>query len=222
MAEYRIGAGVKAVIFDLDGSLMDSMWVWSQIDREYLAGFGIPVPYDLQKAIGGMSMKETAVYFKERFAIPDSLSKMQADWNEMAREHYRHDVRPKPGVPAFLNQCRKRGIRCGIASSNSEELVREVLQANNLVSFFPVVVTGNEVEHGKPSPDIYLKAAGALQVPPSACLVFEDIPDGIAAAHAAGMTCVAVYDAAAAKQEEEIRAAGDGYIRDFSEVIFPC
>lgn len=220
MAHYLINRTIRAVIFDLDGSLMDSMWVWTRIDVDYLAHFGIAVPDDLQKEIGGMSMRETAVFFKKRFHIPDSIEQMQDDWNAMAWEHYTHDVFPKPGAAAFLAACRKRGIRCGIASSNSRELVDQVLTARGLASYFGCVVTGSEVEHGKPSPDIYLQAAKGLDTPPAECLVFEDIPDGILAAHAAGMTCVAVHDARSASQEEEIRSLSDGYITDFREVSF--
>ena len=75
--------GIKAVIFDLDGTVVDSMWMWEAIDIEYLARFGIPLPPDLQKKISGMSFRETAVYFKETFGIPDSLEKIKSDWNDM-------------------------------------------------------------------------------------------------------------------------------------------
>ena len=72
---------IEAVIFDLDGSMVDSMWVWKRIDQEYLGKFGIPLPEDLQKCIGGKSFSETAAYFKERFQLPDELETIKADWN---------------------------------------------------------------------------------------------------------------------------------------------
>ena len=75
----------KAILFDLDGTFVDSMWMWEAIDIEYLARFGKEYTPDLQRAIDGMSIHETAVYFKERYQIPDSIEKMQEDWNEMAR-----------------------------------------------------------------------------------------------------------------------------------------
>ena len=84
-----INENIKAVIFDLDGTLLDSMWIWKQIDIDYLSKFGLELPPDLQTAIEGMSFSETAVYIKNRFNIPDSLDKMKSDWNEMAENEGR-------------------------------------------------------------------------------------------------------------------------------------
>ena len=83
---------IEAVIFDLDGSMVDSMWVWKSIDIEYLGRFGIRLPEDLQASIGGKSFSETAVYFKERFGIPDEPQTIKEDWNRMAWEKYTHEV----------------------------------------------------------------------------------------------------------------------------------
>ena len=92
----------EAVIFDLDGSLVDSMWMWKAIDIEYLAGHGIEAPSTLQKDIGGRSFVETAVYFKERFNLKDSVEKIGDDWNKMAYDHYANKVKPKEYVIEFL------------------------------------------------------------------------------------------------------------------------
>ena len=100
----------KAVIFDLDGTVIDSMWMWKAIDIEYLGRFGIPLPPDLQKRISGMSFSETAVFFKEEFSIPDSLEKIKADWNDMAMDKYRYEVTTKPGVVEFLKELNHQGI----------------------------------------------------------------------------------------------------------------
>ena len=92
---------IDAVIFDLDGSLVDSMWMWRQIDIEYLGKFGIELPEDLQEAIEGMSFSETACYFKERFRLPDSIQQIKADWNAMAWDKYSNEVPLKEGVDDF-------------------------------------------------------------------------------------------------------------------------
>jgi len=88
---------IEAVIFDLDGSMVDSMWVWKSIDIEYLRKFGITLPEDLQASIGGRSFTETARYFKERFGLPDDLETIKADWNRMAWDKYTHEVPLKNG-----------------------------------------------------------------------------------------------------------------------------
>ena len=101
---------IDAVIFDVDGTIADSMWMWKQIDIEYLGRFGIELPKDLQKNIEGMSFRETAVYFKNHFPIPDDIEKMMSDWNEMAAHKYRYEIPLKKGVREFLNVCKKNTV----------------------------------------------------------------------------------------------------------------
>jgi len=210
---------IDAVIFDLDGSLVDSMWMWKDIDIEYLDRFGIPLPDDLQSKIEGMSLGETAVYFKEHFHIPDSVEQMKADWNEMAGNKYRYEVPFKPYAREFLEACIKKGIRLGIATSNSRELVGAISEALDFQKYFSCIVTGCDVERGKPFPDIYLKAASGLGVSPANCLVFEDIIPGIRAGKAAGMRVCAVEDAYSAKEWAAKQAEADYYIENYSEAI---
>lgn len=184
----------QAVIFDLDGSLVDSMWIWRDIDIEYLGRFGIEMPANLQACIEGMSFHETAIYFKEHFNIPDDIEKMKSDWNEMAWDKYLHEVPLKPGIPEFLKGCKEQGIKLGIATSNSRELVENIAEVHNLRDYFSCIMTGCDVAHGKPAPDIYLAVAEQLGVEPSHCLVFEDIIPGIMAGQNAGMEVCAVED----------------------------
>lgn len=207
--------GKEAVIFDLDGSLVDSMWIWKDIDIEYLGRFGIELPEKLQSEIEGMSFSETAVYFKERFDIPDSLEQMKEDWNRMAWDKYMNEVPLKPGVLEFLKECRKRGIKLGIATSNSRELVENIAAAHNLRDYFSCIMTGCEVKKGKPSPDIYLAVAENLQVEPSKCLVFEDIIPGIQAGKNAGMEVCAVEDDYSVGDRLKKKRLADYYINDF-------
>lgn len=207
-----------AVIFDLDGTVVDSMWMWEAIDIEYLARFGIGLPPDLQKKISGMSFSETAVYFKETFGIPDSLEKIKADWNEMAMEKYCREVPLKPGVLEFLKDLKKRGMKTGIATSNSKELALAVLDVLGLADYFDEVHMSCEVKTGKPAPDIYLLVAGYLGVEPERCLVFEDIPEGIQAGKAAGMRVCGVEDAFSADYREEKKALADYYITHYDEI----
>ena len=187
---------IKAVIFDLDGSMVDSMWIWRSIDIEYLGRFGIALPDKLQADIEGMSFSETAAYFKERFALPDSLEQIKEDWNRMAWDKYEREVPLKKGVKELLDYCKANGILLGIATSNSRQLVETVVRAHHLESYFDCIMTACEVEKGKPAPDIYLAVSDTLKVSPADCLVFEDIVPGIQAGIAAGMKVCAVYDVA--------------------------
>ena len=206
---------IKAVIFDLDGSLVDSMWMWRDIDIEYLGKFGIPLPENLQREIEGMSFSETAVYFKEHFNIPDSIEQMKEDWNRMAWDKYLHEVPLKEGVADFLNGCRDRGILLGIATSNSRELVENIADVHGFHNTFQCIMTGCDVAHGKPFPDIYLAVAEQLSVKPENCLVFEDIIPGIQAGKSAGMRVCAVDDDYSIADKAEKEALADYYIMDF-------
>lgn len=215
----EIFKGMEAVIFDLDGTLVDSMWMWRQIDIEYLGRFGIPLPEHLQADIEGMSFSETAEYFKKRFSIPHPVEQMKEDWNRMAWDKYMNEVPLKPGVREFLKKCRELGLKLGIATSNSRELVENIAKVHNLRDYFSCILTGCDAKKGKPAPDIYLLVAEQLGVKPECCLVFEDIIPGIAAGKAAGMKVCAVEDAYSQGVWEEKCRLADFYVKDYRELV---
>ena len=206
----------KAMLFDLDGTLVDSMWMWEAIDIEFLGAYGYECPDDIQRAIEGMSFSETAVYFKERFDLPLSLDEIKAVWTRMSIDKYRHEV---PLKPEFLKYCKENGIRTGIGTSNGSEIVDAVLTSLKVKEYFDAVVTACEVAHGKPEPDIYLEVAKRLGVQPENCLVFEDIPAGIMAGKAAGMPVIAMEDDFSADLMDEKRALADAVISDYRELL---
>jgi HAD superfamily hydrolase (TIGR01509 family) len=210
---------IKAVIFDLDGTLVDSMWMWKSIDIEYLARFGIEMPQDLQSCIEGMSFSETATYFKERFELPDSLEKIKSDWNRMAWEKYENEVPLKEGVIELLKHLKQEGIPAGIATSNSRELVELIVRKHNIEDYFGSIRTSCEVAKGKPSPDIYLLVARDLGVEPETCLVFEDVLQGVMAGKNANMKVCAVYDEFSEKDLKEKIKRSDYYVRSMAEVL---
>ena len=209
----------KAFLFDLDGTLVDSMWIWESIDVEYLDRFGLELPEDLHSCIEGMSFSEPAQYFKERFSIPDTLEKMKSDWNRMAWEKYTQEVPLKSGIREFLRYHRARGVKMAVATSNSRELAEAVIAVHGLTDTFDVIVTGCDVAHGKPFPDVYLEAAVRLGVDPSECLVFEDVVAGIQAGRSAGMEVAAVEDAYSLYQERQKKELADLYIADYQELL---
>ena len=210
---------IKGVIFDLDGTLVDSMWIWKQIDIEYLGARNIEMPADLQSKIEGMSFYETAVYFKEAYKIPDSPEVIKDNWNMMAMEKYRSVVPLKEGVKEFLQLLRDRGIVIGIATSNSRILTEAALDNLGISKYFGAIVTGSEIIKGKPEPDVYLTAAKKLLVDPKSCLVFEDLPFGIMAGKRAGMKTCAIDDAYSAAMWDEKVALADYNIKSYKEIL---
>mgnify|MGYP002585299498 CR=1 FL=1 len=209
----------KAVIFDLDGTLVDSMWMWKDIDIEFLKNYGHDCPPELQKEIEGMSFSETAVYFKDRFGLRESIEDIKAIWREMSIDKYRHQVPLKAGAREFLSHLKSRGIAAGIATSNGRAMVDAVLDSLDIRRYFKVVATACEVAAGKPAPDIYLNVAERLKVAPEDCVVFEDVPAGIQAGKNAGMTVFAVEDAFSLEMKAEKEQLADYYIRDYYELL---
>lgn len=210
---------IEAIIFDVDGTIADSMWMWKQIDIEYLGRYGLELPPNLQKNIEGMSFRETAVYFKEHFQIPDSIEKMMNDWNEMAAHKYRYEIPLKKGVREFLNKCKGNNIPLGIATSNSVELLNHLFEAHELHNYFEAVVTGSDGLKGKPAPDMYLEVAKRLSVNPEKCLVFEDILPGILAGKRANMKVCAVEDFYSQDVVNEKKTEADYYIDSFEDIL---
>lgn len=210
----------EAVLFDLDGTLMDSMWVWVDVDEAYIRRYGLTPPEDFNQKIEGMSYTETAMYYLRVFPeIHKTLDEIKQEWYEMTLSRYTEEVTLKPGLVPFLKELKKRGMKMGVATSNTRELVNAALKAHGISEYFDIISTSCEAGAGKPAPDVYLHAAGALKVRPDGCLVFEDVPMGILAGKNAGMRVCAVDDAFSSAQEARKRELADYYIYSYEDVL---
>ncbi len=209
----------KAVLFDLDGTLVDSMWMWKDIDMEYLGKYGITLPPELQEYIEGMSFSEVSAYFKEAFGIKESLEEIKSEWVSMAKYKYTHEVPLKPGALRFLKHLKEQGIPMGIATSNSRDLLDAVLESLEISPYFDCCMTSCEAGAGKPAPDIYLKVAKLLKTEPKDCLIFEDTPAGILAGNRAGIPVCAMADENSAGRKDQILQMADYYAETFDQVL---
>lgn len=209
----------KAVIFDMDGTLIDSMWIWPDIDAYYVKKYHLELPDNFHRAIEGKSYHETAQYFRETFDMALSTEEIMNEWTSLAYQRYTEEVTLKPGVKEFLQYGKENGILFGIATSNGRTLAEAALKALQIDSYFTAMRTSGEVSEGKPSPDIYLKVAEDMQVLPEHCLVFEDVPMGILAGKRAGMQVCAVYDEFSRPLNQEKKKLADYYIHDFHDVM---
>lgn len=212
---------MKAYIFDLDGTLLDSMGVWTQIDRDFLASRGHIATQEYIDEISALSFPEVASLTIKRFNLPDSEKDLLQTWNAMAVYAYGHSVQLKPYALEYLSALSATNVKLAIATSLPYELYMPALQNLNMLHLFDVICSTDEVARGKTSPDIYFHTANQLGVPPSQCIVFEDVLEAVLSAKLAGMTTYAVYDASSAAQWSQLIKAADGHLMDFQNAPMP-
>ncbi len=208
----------KAAIFDLDGTLIDSMWIWEKIDHDYLSSKGLAIPSNLKDEINHLSFNQTAHYFKNRFQLTESIEEILKTWNDMAYNHYSNNISLKEGAKELLTYLKTNNIKIALATSNSETLLTVALKSTGIYEYFDVISTTNEVDKGKNFPDIYLLTANKLGVTPNNCVVFEDILEAVKGAKLANMKVCAVYDKYAEYQKEQLSLTADEYINNFKDI----
>lgn len=206
----------KAIIFDLDGTLIDSMNVWSDIDKEFFKMHDLPFEKDYQKEIGHKGLKEIAAYTKTRYNLKESEDEIISIWLDMAKEAYAYKIPLKEGVKSFLEYLQSKNRKMGIATSNSLELTELILKHHDIYKYFSKVVTVNELKTNKGSPDIYLHISDSFGLTPNECIVFEDLLTGIRTAKKAGYKVVGVKEISSLDKEKEIREIADLYISNYN------
>jgi 16S rRNA pseudouridine516 synthase len=216
-----ISKHIRAIIFDFDGTLVDSMNLWHQIDVDFLGRRGLVCPDDLSMAISGKSFTETAEYFKERFLLPDSIAEIKAEWDEMSRNTILNEIGFKPGALPFLSWVYAHAIPMAIATSNTRSTLELFLPQYGIDRYFHSLHFTCEVGRGKPHPDVFLDAAKALDVLPEHCLVFEDTLEGIHGAQSAGMAVISVDDALQTHRLDRIKESSLYHIQNFRELMTP-
>ena len=184
---------LKGAIFDLDGTLFDSLWVWEEIDLRFLSKRGIAVPPDYSQSIGALSFRQTAEYTVQRFKLAETPESLMQEWMEMSREAYANEIRLKKGAKEFLIRLKEMGVKLAVATSSTPDLYVPALINNGIYELFSAVVD-TTTERSKDHPDIYLAAAKKLGVSPAECAVFEDLPVAVDSAKRGGFFTVAVYD----------------------------
>src|SRR5439155_16052162 len=184
----------RAVIFDLDGVLADSEPWWNEIDAKLLAEHGVTYRGEYHRNVLGVSYRLAVEFYKKLFGLSAPTEELMRRRGEIAAEFFAKRVGLFPSTRAVLAELRQMNLRLAVATSSVGASARPFLERHRLTTFFDVIVTGEEIERGKPSPDIYLSAAEKLGIPADACLVIEDALSGIAAAKAARMRVAAIPD----------------------------
>lgn len=184
----------RGIVFDLDGTLVDSMGIWSKIDREYLERYGYEYTDEIADTMRNKGFRALADYFVNNFDIPRTKEQMMQDWDDMSLMEYTHNIKMIDGAKEFLHRLKEHGVKLAIGTSNNLKNVQAVLKRHEILHLFDTIVTGFDVKEDKPAPDIFLEAVQRLEVHPSEAFVFEDMIVGIRAAKAAGIRVCAIED----------------------------
>lgn len=207
----------KGAIFDLDGTLLDSLGVWDHVDATFFSRRGIDVPDDYRQAVSPMAFPDIAAYTIRRFHLDETPQAVMAEWNDLAFDEYTTKVRLKPGAMRYLEHLRATGARLGVASTLMPGLRDPTLSHLGISGMFDAVCGIEEVGGlNKDHPDLYLHVAERMGVAPGECTVFEDIVIGVRTAKRIGMAAYAMLDDSSRAEWPGLAAAADGTLRDFT------
>ena len=208
---------LKGLIFDFDGTLFDSMFIWDTAGESYLRSIGKEPKADLQKVLKPMSLLQSAQYICEKYDIPLSVEDIMDGVNRTVEDFYFHTVEPKPGVITFLEELHRRNIKMCIATATDRYQVEAALQRCNMLHFFSEIFTCTEVGSSKDRPDIFRKAMEHLQTDRSTTVVVEDAYHAVYTAKQDGFYVVGVHDSHESRQQELLHLA-DVYLSDYFEL----
>lgn len=200
----------KGAIFDMDGTLLDSMPVWKRLTQGYLAQFGLHITDQDYTATEGFSQPQVAQYFADRYPnLPVDAQGIMDGMDELITARYEAIAKPKDGVLEFLEGLRRRGVKMAIATLTARRHAEKALRDRGMLDYFEFMLTIEDIGVSKREPDIYLQSAARMGLMPDACIVFEDAPYACTTAKRAGFRVCGMVEPAYAAGEEELRAASD-------------
>lgn len=200
---------VKGAIFDMDGTLLDSMPVWKRLTQGYLKQFGLNVTDEEYAACEGFSQPQVAQYFADRYDLPGGAAGLMEGMDKLITSRYETIAKPKDGVIAFLDGLRARGVKMAIATLTARRHAEKALRDRDMMGYFEFMLTIEDVGISKHQPDIYLMTAEKMGLAPADCMVFEDAPYACTTAKKAGFQVCGMVEPAYAAGETELRAASD-------------
>ena len=206
----------KGILFDVDGTLLDSMKIWDELPYRYLASFGIQGSKDLSSIVYPMTLEESSAYLKESYGLQDSVGKIQKDILKIMEDFYRYEVQCKEGVEAFLSSLKEQSIPMGIVSIGNSELIEAAFQRLRIRSYFDFILTCDVYQTSKKESLIY--EVGKEKLSCSQVYVFEDVLQALQSAKKAGCITVAVADSSNEKYRKDMQECADYFIEDFTQI----
>ena len=209
---------IKGAIFDLDGTLLDSMFIWDTIGEDYLRSLGKEPHEDLKQTFMSFTLEEAAEYYREHYGVTLSVKEIVDGVNTMVEDIYRTKVTLKSGVADYLAYLKENKVKMCVATVTDRYLVEETLERLGIRHFFSEIFTCGEVGFGKDKPVIYQKALELLATKKEETYVFEDLPFALKTAKEDGFRTVGIYDMHEASQSE-LKELADYYVLDFNDPI---
>lgn len=211
---------IKAVIFDLDGTLIDSMWIWARLMKDFLSKYNLVATDEMYRRVAFMTLVQSSEYLCGEFDTLDKTpEEVRAEWKEMVYCSYAEKVGLKPGVYEFLKKLRQNGIKTAIATACAPELAEACLAHNGIYDMFDNIVYADEVGGSKENPKIFVECLKRLECRVDEAVLFEDILVALNSAKEIGLKTIIVEDGAAAADKEELKRRADRYIIDFTELL---
>ena len=208
---------IKGAIFDLDGTLLDSMFIWDTIGEDYLIHRGITPEYGLNEKFKTMSIVQAATYYQSNYGLTESVEEIISGVNGMIDHFYANVVTLKSGVLSYLHRLKADGVKMCIATATDRYMAEAALKRNGIFEFFSGILTCTEVGFGKDNPMIFEKALKVLGTDKNETLIFEDALHAIETAKKSGFKVVGVFDQYSIKEQEKIKEISDYYINSFEE-----
>lgn len=205
----------EAVIFDMDGTIIDSMWIWNELASRSFIRNGVDVPDNLEHTIFSMNFSEAANYCIKLIGSDQTPDQLIEEWSKDAKLLYAEEITLKPYVREFLKFLKSSGYTVCLTTSNFLEIAQMILERFSISSYFDSITVTSEVERSKLFPDVFLLTARKHDIEPEKCIVFEDSYYAIQGAKEAGMTVIGVYDDYTRYLEDEIKLLSDDFIYTF-------
>ena len=209
---------IRGAIFDVDGTMLDSMFIWDTIGETYLRSIGYQPKENLNETFKNMSLHQAARYYQTEYGVTQSIDEIMDGVNAMLERYYRFEVPLKPGVAELLEWLRQDGVKLCIATATGRHLVEAALERCGVLSCFGAIFTCNEVGHGKDEPDIFEEALRFLGTEKAETVVFDDALYAVRTAKEAGFPVAAVYDSHE-RSQAEVRARSDLYLEDLTQLV---
>lgn len=209
---------IKGILFDFDGTLLDSMSAWTQVGDALLMRYGIQANEDLDQRFQTFTLRQAAEYLHRQYLLDQSIDFILQELQEIVKQRYQHDLPLKPGVTACLDRLVKEDVQLAVVTASQKAITLEALQRCGILSYFQHIVTCEELGMNKTQPAIFLHAQRLLGLAQEEVLVVDDALHALQAAKKAGFTCWAMYDESQQQDWAQITQLSDQAFSSMKEL----